>query len=113
MHVISRSRSLSLSVSLSFLHRNRSFHAKISPFFKLGNSGNEEKGTNENFLYFSRQSEISRRNGKIFLRCPIRHIPSSSPVPAQLLPSFCPAHALAPLLLCSNPAPALLVLPTQ
>ena len=51
------------------------------------------------------------------LQAPIRHIPSSSPVPAQL-PSFCPvllysAHASAPLLLCSSPAPALLlVLPT-
>ena len=69
-------------------------------------------------------------------QAPIRHIPSSSPFPAQLLPSsyplfalLCftvlssapvrfppcsyPAHASAPLLLCSSPAPALLlVLPT-
>ena len=59
---------------------------------------------------------------------PNRHIPNSSPsfcpvlalflpssasfCSALLLPCFCPVCASAPLLLCSSPAPALLVLPT-
>ena len=43
-----------------------------------------------------------------FFQAPIRHIPSSSPVPAQLLPSFCPA-LLYSALLCSCPVPALLL----
>ena len=41
-------------------------------------------------------------------QAPIWHIPSSSPVPAQLLPSFCPA-LLYSAQLCSCPVPALLL----
>ena len=42
---------------------------------------------------------------------PIPHIPSSSPVPAQLLPAFCPV-LLYSAQLCSCPVPALLLSPT-
>ena len=48
----------------------------------------------------------------VFLPCsfqaPIQHIPSSSPVPAQLPPSFCPV-LLYSAQLCSCPVPALLL----
>ena len=43
-----------------------------------------------------------------FLQVPMRHIPSSSPVPAQLLPSFCPV-LLYSAQLCSCPIPAQLL----
>ena len=44
-------------------------------------------------------------------QAPIQHISSSSPVPTQLLPSFCPALFCSALLLpYSCPAPALLLL---
>ena len=55
---------------------------------------------------------------------PPQFLPSSCPLsallcftllssaPALFLPCSCPAHASAPLLLCSSPAPALLVPPT-
>ena len=43
-----------------------------------------------------------------FFQVPIPHISSSSPVPAQLLPSFCPVLLISAQL-CSCPVPALLL----
>ena len=45
------------------------------------------------------------------VQVPIPHISSSSPVPAQLLPAFCPV-LLYSAELCSCPVPALLLSPT-